>query len=102
MNSQNEELRTQLKESRTFEKASQQQITTVEEKFLQVNQQLEKLKMFPDATKVEDQLSSMQRKMTNVKSAFGRIDVIKIKYMEEVVTPSIYICTYVQCFIIRT
>ena len=58
--------------------------------------------MFPDATEVEDQLSSMQRKMTNVKSAFGRIDVIKIKYMEEVVTPSISICTHVQCFIIRT
>ena len=84
MNSQNEELRTQLKESKAFEKALQQQISTAEEKFLEVNQQYEKLKVFSNAKEVEDQLSSMQRKMINVKSSFGNIDVMKIKYTEEV------------------
>ena len=58
--------------------------------------------MFPNAKEVEDQLSSMHRKMIDVKSAFETIDIIKIKCIEEVhsYTPSIYICTYVQCFII--
>ena len=44
--------------------------------------------MLPDAKEVEDQLSSMQRKIINVKSAFGSVDV-KIKYIEEVALPVI-------------
>ena len=95
MNSQNEELRTQLKESRAFEKALQQQIRKAEE----VNQQYEKLKMFSNAKEVEDQLSRMQRKMINVKSSFGSIDV-KLKYIEEVRSYTCAICTvWLQIFV---
>ena len=56
----------------------------VKQKFLEVNQQYEKLKLFSNAKEVEDQLSRTQRKMIDVKSAFGTIDVIKINYIEEV------------------
>ena len=71
-----------------MKKLHEQQITTVEEKYLQVNQQLGKLKMFSNAKEMEDQLSSMQRKIINVKSAIGSVDV-KIKYIEEVASPVI-------------
>ena len=77
MNSQNEVLRTQLKESKTYEKALQQQISKAEERN-------EKLEMFCNAKQVEDQLSSMQRKLTDIKFNFECVDVIKIKYIEEV------------------
>ena len=47
--------------------------------------------MFSNAKEVEDELSSLQRKVINVKSSFGSIDTIKIKYIEEVATPVIYV-----------
>ena len=56
--------------------------------------------MFSNAKEVEDQLSSMQRKMISVKSSFGSIDVIKIKYIEEVATYTCDLCTYNQEYII--
>ena len=47
--------------------------------------------MFSNAKEVDDQLSSMQRKMINVKSSLGSIDVIKMKYIKEVATALISI-----------
>ena len=85
VNSQNAELQTQLKEKETYEKALQQQISKTEEKYSEVNEMYEKLKMVSNAKEVEDQLCITQRKMANVKAEFGFIDVIKIKYIEEVV-----------------
>ena len=40
--------------------------------------------MFSNIKEMENQLSDVQRKMADVKSAFGYIDVIKMKYIEEV------------------
>ena len=94
MNSQNEVLQTQLKESKTYEKALQQQISKAEEKYLEVNEMYEKLEMFCNAKQVEDQLSSMQRKLNDIKSNFGYVDVIKMKYIEEVMLIHIkYFCS---------
>ena len=56
----------------------------------------EKLKMLSNTKEVEDQLSSMLRKMVDVKFAFGSIDVIKIKYIEQVkILNILYIRSYV-------
>ena len=60
----------------------------------------EKLKMFSNAKEVEDQLSRMLRKMVDVKSAFGSIDVIKIKYIKEVINEIYYsyVCSKVLTY----
>ena len=56
--------------------------------------------MFPNAKEVEDQLSNIQRKMIDVKSAFGSIDVIKIKYTEEVkILQYINVCVALQTIV---
>ena len=62
----------------------QQQISKAEEKYSEVNSKFEKLKMFSNIKEMENQLSDVQRKMADVKSAFGYIDVIKMKCIEEV------------------
>ena len=67
-----------------YEKVLQQQISKAEEKYSEVISKFEKLKMFSNIKEMENQLSDVQRKMVDVKSAFGYIDVIKIKYIEEV------------------
>ena len=61
----------------------------------------EKLKMFSNAKQVEDQLSRMLRKMVDVKSAFGSIDVIKLKYIKEVINEIYYsyVCIKVLTYI---
>ena len=51
--------------------------------------------MVSNAKEMEDQFSRMQRKMAGVKSAFGCIDAIKIKYIEEVIT------IYIKCRSVR-
>ena len=55
-------LRTQLKESKNYEKILQEQITKMEEKY-------EKLKMFSNGEEIEAELTSAQRKIVDVKSA---------------------------------
>ena len=84
VNSQNEELRIQLNERKSHEKVLKQQISKAEEKYLNLYEVHEKLKKFSNAKEMEDQLSSMQRKMTNVKCSFGSIDAIKIRCIEKV------------------
>ena len=86
VNLQNEELRTQLKESKTYEKALQEQISKAEEKYLDLYQTHEKLKVFSNGEEMETQLNSIQSKMVDVKSAFGCIDIIKIQSVKEVKT----------------
>ena len=90
MSFQNEGLRTQLMESKTHEKLLQQEITKEKEKYADLNQMYEKLKTFSNFKEVEIELDSMQRNIINVKHAFRTIEVLKIKYNEEVRT---YICT---------
>jgi len=94
VNAQKEELQTQLKESKTYEKALQEQIKRAEDKYLELYQTHEKLKMFPNSEEMESQLNTMQRKMVDVKSAFGCIDIIKIQRIEEVKT---YKICYIHC-----
>jgi len=91
VNAQNEGLRTQLKESKTYEKALQEQINRAKEKYLDLYQTHEKLKMFSNSEEMESLLNIMQRKMVDVKSAFGYIDIIKIQCIEEVKTYNCYI-----------
>ena len=47
--------------------------------------------MVSNVKEMENQFSRMQRKMADVKSTFGCIDAIKIKYSEEV------IISYIKC-----
>ena len=89
--SQNGKLRDQLKEKETYQKALQQQVSKAEEKYSDLNLKYENLKMVSNAKEVEDQFSRTQRKMADVKSAFGCINAIKIKYTEEVIT------MYIKC-----
>ena len=71
-------------ESKKFENALQEQISKAEEKYLDLHQMYEKVKLLSDGEEMEAQLSSLQKRMINVKSAFGCIDVIKTQCIEEV------------------
>ena len=75
VNSQNQVLRTQLKESKNYEKVLQEQVTKVEEKY-------DKLKMFSNGEEIEAELTSTQRKIVDVKSAFECIDAIKNQWIK--------------------
>ena len=72
-------MRTQLKECRTFEKASQEQRIKAEEKYKEL---YEKVKILPSGEEVE----AMQRKMVDVKVAFESIDVLKEQSIKKVKT----------------
>ena len=89
--SQNYNLRARLKERETYEKVLQQQISKAEEKYSDLNLKYENLKMVSNVKQMEHQFSRMLRKIADVKSAFGCIDLIKIKYIEEVIT------LYIKC-----
>ena len=98
--SQNEQLQAQLKEKETHEKVLQQEISKAEEKYLDLNVKYENLKIFSVTKEMEDQISSLQRKMVDVKSTFECIDVIKIKHTTEelkvintYIKPGIKICS---------
>ena len=79
------ELRTQLIERKISEKVLQQQKNKAEEKYSDLYQMYEKLRMFSDGKEMEAQLSSLKSRMHDVKAEFGRIDVIKIQCIEEVI-----------------
>ena len=74
---QNEVLRTQLNESKRMENLLQEQIDHTQKK-------LSELKTLSSSEDLETQLSIMQRKLSDVKSEFGSIDIIKMHYIEEV------------------
>ena len=81
-------------ESKKFEKSLQEQISKAEEKYLDLNQRYEKVKELSDVEEMEAHLSSLRRRMVDVKAAFGCIDVIKIQCIEEV-NNSIYYHLYI-------
>ena len=98
VNAQNVELRTQLVESKKFENALQQQNSKAEEKYSDLYQMYENLKMLSNGEEMEAQLSSLKSKMLNVKAEFGCIDVIKIQCIEEVNNyNTIFICVNIHC-----
>ena len=77
---QNEELRSQLEESKRIESFLQDQISKVQLKFSNVCENYDKL----SGEDIEAQLKIMQRRMFEVKGEFSSIDVIKLHWSEEV------------------
>ena len=77
---QNEELQSQLEESKRIESFLQDQISKVELKFSNLRENYDKLSV----EGIEAQLKIMQRKMFDVNSEFSSIDVIKLHWSEEV------------------
>ena len=77
---QNEELRSQLEESKRTESFLQDQMCKVELKFSNLCENYDKL----SGEDTEAQLKIMQRRMFDVKSEFSSIDVIKLHWSEEV------------------
>ena len=77
---QNEELRSQLEESKRIESFLQGQISKVELKFSNLRENYDKL----SGEDIEAQLKIMQRKMFEMKSEFSNSDVIKLHWSEEV------------------
>ena len=77
---QNEELRSQVEESKRIESFLQDQISKVELKFSNLRENYDKL----SGEDIEAQLKIMQRRMFDVKNEFSSIDVIKLHWSDEV------------------
>ena len=77
-------MRTQLKESKSFENILQEQISQAKEKYKGLYEEYEKVKVLSSGEEVEAELRSLQRKMVDVKDAFGSIDVLKLQFIEKV------------------
>ena len=88
---QNEELKTQLKESKRSENFLQEQISKAEQKLSDLQISYDELRMLSSGEEIKTQLGVMQRKMEDVKSDFASIDVIKMYYTKEVMF-SVDIC----------
>lgn len=69
-----------------YEKGLQQQIDKAKEEYSDLYQTYEKLKIASSYEEMQDLLDTIQRKMADVKDAFGSINVIKTQYIEEVRT----------------
>ena len=82
---QNVELQTQLMESKKFENALQQQTKKAEGEYSDLYQKYEKLKMRLDGEKMEAQLSSLQSRKFDAKTAFESSDIIKVQCIEAIV-----------------
>ena len=98
---QNQELRTQLKESKRNEEILLEQINKAKQKMSDLHKDYNELKVLSSGKEIETQLSIMRRKMNDVKSEFGNIDVIKIHCIEEVkVTKykNTYACVHCTCY----
>ena len=100
---QNEELRTQLKESKRNENFLQEQISKAEQKLSDLHASYDELQMFTSGKEMKTQLSVTQRKMQDVKSEFSSIDVIKMHYAEKVMIINVLldICVYVASCVLR-
>ena len=81
---QNEELRTQLKESKRTESFLQEQISKAEQKLSDLQISYDELRMLTSGEEIKTQLDAMQNKMQDVQSDFGSIDVIKMHYTKKV------------------
>ena len=82
---QNDELRTQLEESKRIENLLQEQISKAEQKVSDLH---EKYKKQSRDEEIETQLKILERQIADVKSEFDKIDVIKLHRTEKV--PIIY------------
>ena len=78
---QNDQLRTQLEQSKRIEKLLREQINKAEQKVSDLLERYDKQNTGED---IESQLKMMQRKMLDVKNEFGSIDVIKQHWTGEV------------------
>ena len=76
-------LRTQLNESKRMENLLQEQIDHTQKKLSDLHENYDELKTLSSSEDLETQLSIMQRKLSDVKSEFGSIDIIKMHYTEE-------------------
>ena len=81
---QNQELRTELKESKRIEKVLLEHVNKAEEKLSVLHEDYDKLKVLSGTEELETQINLLRRKFNDVKSEFGSIDVIKIHCIEEV------------------
>ena len=88
---QNEELRTQLKESKKSESFLQERISKAEQKLSDLQISYDELRMFTSGEEIKTELDVLQRKMQDVKSDYGSIGVIKMHYTKEVMF-SVDIC----------
>ena len=81
---QNEELKTQLKESKRNESFLQEQISKAQQKLSDLQISYDELRMLSSGEEIKTQFGVIQRKMEDVKSDFASIDVIKMHYTKEV------------------
>ena len=82
MYAQNDELRTQLKESKRNEKFLQERVEKVEQKLSDLHENLKLL----SSEETETHINVMQRKICDLKSAFCNIELIKMHCTEKVCT----------------
>ena len=81
---QNQELQTELEESKRIEKVLLEHINKAEQKLSDLHEDYDKLKVLSGTEELETQINLLRRKFNDVKSEFGGIDVIKIHCIEEV------------------
>ena len=62
----------------------QQQLGQAHKMLSDMHENYDKLKTLSSSEDLETQLSNIQRKMCDVRSEFGSIDIIKMHYTEEV------------------
>ena len=62
----------------------QKQISQAEEKYKDLYQKYEKVKVLSSGEELEAGLSSLQKKVIDVQAAFGSIDVLKLHFIEKV------------------
>ena len=84
---QNDQLWTQLEESKRIETLLQEQIRKFEQKVSDLHENYDQQ---PGSEEIETQLKIIQRKMFDVKSEFASIDLIKLHWSEEVATDYLY------------
>ena len=84
---QNDQLWTQLEESKRIETLLQEQIRKFEQKVSDLHENYDQQ---PGGEEIETQLKIIQRKMCDVKSEFASIDLIKLHWSEEVATDYLY------------
>ena len=83
----NDQLWTQLEESKRIETLLREQIRKFEK---EVSDAHENYDQQPGGEEIETQLKVIQRKLFDVKSEFASIDLIKLHWSEEVVTDYLY------------
>lgn len=89
---QNEELRTQLTESKRIENVLLEHMNKAENKLSILHEDYHKLKVLFNAEELNTQINILRRKFNDVKSELGSIDVIKVNCIEEVKICYVNVC----------